>query len=206
MILDSVVIALIALSVFLGYKQGLIKLSIKFVALVISIVVTTVLYNPIANLVVNTTNIDETIEDSVYEKVIEKMSQDKTKSNYFGISNEQIQAGMITEPARELAINIVRLGVFLILLISLKVALRFINTLANAVSNLPIVSQFDKLGGSIYGLIRGLLVMFIILVIVEFVTETIPDNVAHQEIQKTQITKMMYENNILTYLFPNTKE
>ena len=59
MIADIILIAVLALSVFLGYKKGLIELSISLCAVVISIVATMVLYRPITNLVINTTSIDE---------------------------------------------------------------------------------------------------------------------------------------------------
>ena len=48
-VLDVVVVAIIALSVFLGYRKGFVNLAIRLIALILSIVVTVVLYNPIAN-------------------------------------------------------------------------------------------------------------------------------------------------------------
>ena len=203
MILDIVIILLIALSVYLGYKRGLINLAIKLVALVISLVVTMVLYNPIASFVVNVTNIDEALESHIYEKVIEVMQKEgeQTKKTYLGISAEQVTQGMLPKAARELAVDIVRFAVFIILLVGLKIGLRFINALANSISGWPIISKFNKIGGGLYGVIRGILVMFIVLFVIELITKTEPENIAYEQIEKTYITKVMYENNPISFLF-----
>ena len=62
---------------------------------------------------------------------------------------------------------------------------------------LPIIKQLDKLGGFIYGLIEGLLIIYIVLAIVSFVHV--------QELQlaiKTSyIASILYNNNLLLMLF-----
>ena len=202
MVLDIVILVLIVISIFLGYKKGLIKLGINLVSLIISLVITFILYNPIANFVVNVTNIDETIEDSIYSKVLEIMSEDtKGENSYLGITVQQAEQGILSTAARELAVNIVRLGVFVILVVGSKIALRFVSALSEAISKLPIIDQFNEIGGAIYGLIRGLLIVFIALIIIEFITQTVPKNTAIEQIQKSTLTKIMYENNILGFLF-----
>ena len=67
-IIDIVIVALIALSVFLGYKKGLVTLAIGLCSFIIALVLTLILYKPITNLVINTTTIDDTIENSILEK------------------------------------------------------------------------------------------------------------------------------------------
>ena len=201
-ILDVGVVVIIALSVLLGYRKGFVNLAISLIALVLSILVTAVLYNPITNLVINTTSIDETLENHIYEKVIQKMENGDSKQvNYLGITAEQTQEGMLPIAARELSINIIRFAVFLILFIGLKIAVRCISALANLIAKIPLIKQFNAFGGILYGLIRGFVIVFVGLMIIQFVTNIEPNNKAYQYIEKSYITKPLYDNNIINIIF-----
>ncbi len=201
-ILDIVILALIVLSTYLGYRRGFVNLAVKLVALVISILVTVVLYNPIANLVINVTSVDETLENHIYEKVMTMMEDENNQEkNYLGITVEQARSGLLPVAAREMSINIIRLAVFIILLLGIRIAVRCIKTLADFIAKLPILKQFNKIGGVLYGIIRGILIVFIGLTIVQFITNVNPQNIAYQTIEKTYATKIMYENNVINMLF-----
>lgn len=200
MIVDIIIIAILALSIFLGYKKGLIELGIKAVALIIAIVGTLILYRPITNIIVNTTNLDENIQQVIMEKS-GSIVGDKTTGNAIedGIVSE-IQNQMLPNAAHELSLNIIRAGVMLILYIVIKIALKFVTALANLIAKLPILNQFNKLGGIVYGAIRGLLIIYVALLIIQFVGEVNPGNKVNEEIDKSFIGKEMYKRNVIELL------
>lgn len=68
-IIDICIVVFILLSIFLGYKKGLVSLAIGACAFIIAFAITFILYKPIGNLVINTTSIDETIQNVILEKV-----------------------------------------------------------------------------------------------------------------------------------------
>ncbi len=206
MVLDIFVVALIALSALLGYKKGLVNLAIGLMAVFFSLLISVILYNPIANLVINTTYIDETIQDSICDKVLANMENDKGKgkdkqTSYLGITIKDAKDGMMEEAAKELSINIVRLGVFIILLVGLRIGLNFVSALANLAVRMPMLKQFNELGGALYGLLRGVLVLLIVLSILQIITKTTPKNIAYEQVEKTYITKFAYNNNIVNKFF-----
>lgn len=198
-IVDLIIIALIALSVFLGYKKGLVALAITLCTFVIAIVVTLVFYQPVSNFVINSTNIDETIENAVLENVNDVIQEDKNEMKNEII--EEAKNGLLPETARTLAINIVRGGVFLILFILIKIALKFVTALANLIAKLPIINQFNKLGGILYGLLRGLLIVYVVLLIISITGKINPTNTVNTSVNQSTLGKVMYENNILNSLF-----
>ena len=193
MVVDIIVIAILALSIFLGYKKGLIELGIKLCAVVIAVVATLVLYRPITNIVINTTNLDESIEQAIMGNF------SKTENTQTQLENE-IKNEMLPTATRELSVNIIRTGVMLILYLAIKIALRFVTALANLVSKLPVLEQFNKAGGIIFGAIRGIAIIYIALLIINFVGQVNPENVATKEIEKSFITKEMYKHNIIHLL------
>ena len=180
MVVDIIIIVILALSIFFGYKKGLVELGIGLCAGIIAIVVALTLYRPITNLVINTTSIDEHILE-------------KSKSN-------EIAEQIAPEIAQELSYNIIRAVVMIVLYLVSKIALRFVTALANLIAKLPILNQFNKVGGIVYGAIRGILVIYVVLLIVSFVGQINPQNKLHTEIQKSFIAKEMYSKNIIELL------
>ena len=197
---DIILVVLIALSIFLGYKKGLAQLAIKLCAFIIAILITFILYRPIANLVINTTSIDESIEDSIYNKVTEMIQKDDTNELTSDLI-ESAKQGMLEQSARELSINIVYAGTAIVLFIIVRIILIFVNALANLIAKLPIIKQANEVGGAIYGLLRGIVIIYLALLIIYFVGEFYPNNIATQSINETTLTKVMYENNLFNIFF-----
>lgn len=201
-VVDLVIIAILAVSIFYGYKKGLVKLSIKLCATIIALIVTAILYIPISNFIINTTSIDETIENYIYEKITETISTDKNSSdNYINKLEGQIvedaKNNVLPQTARNLAINIVNIGVMVILFIILKIALRFITIIADTLAKLPIIKQFNKAGGVLYGIIMGFLIIFISLEIISIASTINPNNTLNYDINKSSIGKVLYNNNVI---------
>ena len=208
-LVDIIVIAIIALSVFLGYRKGLIALAIKLFAVIIALVATLILYKPISALIINNTSLDETIQNAIIDKV-ETNNQDTEQNNENTNSTEpettvetianQAKEEILPETAKELSINIINIGVILILYFAIKIALHFVTAIANIIAKIPIIKQFNKLVGIIYVLLRGLLLIYVILIIVSFAGQINPENQLHKYINESLLTKEKYENNIINVL------
>ena len=200
-IVDLIIIAIIVLSTFLAYRKGLIKLAIGLCSFVIAIVVTFILYQPISNLVINTTKIDETIENAIYEKANEMMQENKTENELTNQIIETTKNQMLPETARNLAINIVTGGVLIVLFLAIKIGLMFVSILSDAISKLPIINQLNKTGGMIYGILRGILLIYVILLILTISGQITPSNTINQGVDESFLGKAMYQNNILNVFF-----
>lgn len=197
-IIDLIIIAFILLSIFLGYRKGLVSLAIGACTFIIALVVTLILYKPVGNLVINTTGIDEMIQNTILEKVNDVIAEDSETSNQL---IESAKNGLLPETSKTLANNIVYGGVMLILFIGAKIALRLVKAIANLIAKLPIISQFNKLGGALYGLLRGALLVYVVLMIIAIIGTVNPKNVVHKNLNESTLGKTMYENNILNMFF-----
>lgn len=200
-IVDFIIIAIIVLSTFLAYRKGLVKLAIGLFSFIIAIVATVILYQPISNLVINATNIDEAIENTIYEKANDIMKENETENELTNQVMETTANEMLPETARNLAINIVRGGVIIILVVAIKIALRFITALADSIAKLPIIHQINKAGGLVYGLLRGILIIYVALLILTISGQINPNNTVNQSVDQSYLGKTMYQNNILKVLF-----
>ena len=75
-VIDIIIIAILFLSIFLGYKKGLIKLVFNLCAFLIALIVTFILYRPISAIVINNTDFDENIKQTILEKGITEKKED----------------------------------------------------------------------------------------------------------------------------------
>ena len=202
-VVDLIIVAIILLSTFLAYRKGLITLAIQLVAVIIAIIVTLLLYKPVSNVIINGTGIDETIQNAILEEANDIMTDDGEGENQVV---ETIQNNMLPETARTISINIIEGAVILILYIVIRIALKFVTALANLVTKLPILNQLNQLGGIIYGILRGLLIVYILLLLVNLSGEIEPQNPAYTAVEESYIGKVMNENNILDILFTQINE
>ena len=202
-VVDFIIVAIILLSTFLAYRKGLITLAIQLVAVIIAVVLTLLLYKPVSNVIINVTGIDETIQNAILEEANDIMTNGEEGANQVV---DTIQNNMLPETARTISINIIEGAVILLLYIVIRIILKFVTALANLVSKLPVLNQLNQLGGIIYGILRGVLIVYILLLLVNLSGEIEPQNQVYTAVEESYIGKMMNENNVLSVLFTNIGE
>ena len=75
LIIDLIILGIIILCVFFGYKKGLTKCVIKILSFVIALAIAFVLFKPVSNLVINNTTLDDNIKNSIVSIVEEDVSE-----------------------------------------------------------------------------------------------------------------------------------
>lgn len=148
-IFDLLIVGIIALSTFIGYKQGLVKAAIKILSFFIAIIVVFVLYKPVSNIVVNNTSIDDNIKNTIIEKIKPEAIEDTEEivvennltNKIIGKANNTIE-----EIANTFSIKLIETGVILLLYIVIRIALKFVSALADLIAKLPLLKQINKTG------------------------------------------------------------
>lgn len=196
---DLIVVGIIALFTFLGYKQGLVKAAIKILSFFIAIIVALLLYKPISNVIVKNTQIDENITNTIMEKITPEgiSSKDEVEmTDNLAIKLVGEATSTIEEISNAFAIKLIEVCVLLILYIVVKIALRFILALTDIITKLPLIKQINKLGGTIYGVVKGVIMVYVILGVIYLIAPIMNKNVSNA-IDKSFITKNLYNNNII---------
>lgn len=200
MILDLIVILIIALFTFIGYKQGLIKSAIKIASFFIAIIIALVLYKPVSTLIISNTTIDDKIENTIIEKITPEGMKPEDEAS----QATKIPQGFIVEAnnsikdiANTTTIKIIEVCTVLVLYIIARIALKFVAALGDLIAKIPILKQFNKLGGTIFGIIKGLLIVYVILAVVYLISPLLKENTSNK-IEKSMLTKNMYNNNLIT--------
>ena len=208
-ILDIILIAIMAISIFFGYKRGLVKVAVKLCALLIAIVVTLVFYKPVSNIIISNTQLDEKIESIIIENGTKKLekSDEEDKTNFLEDMQQYVdetitntQNAIIENAAKQISVKLINIAVIIALFIVTRLALIVLVLISDLITSLPIIKQFNELGGAIYGIIRGLALIYLILALTFFITSIADSSVVSNTINTSIITKFMYENNILINL------
>lgn len=199
LIFDIGIIGIIALCTFIGYKQGLVKSAIKILSFFIAIIVALVLYKPVSSLVINNTTIDDNIKNAMIEKIKPEVSEEEQELDVEYYAELKIigeATNTIEGIANLFAIKLIETVVLLLIFVIVKIALKFVSALTDIITKLPLLKQVNKLGGTIYGIIKGILIVYTILAVVYLISPLIKNTVT-EDINKSIITKALYNNNLI---------
>lgn len=198
-VIDLIVTFFVLSSIFYGYKKGLAKVGLRMLGFLIGIFITFVLYKPISMMIIENTTIDEMIQDKIINNI--GIKQDVQENNLEKNIINNTQENSLSELAKPLSYNLIYISVMFLLFIISKIVLLFISSLTDVVTSIPIINQFNKIGGILYGIIVSFFVIDVVLLIISFATRYNFNNQIYNIINSTYITKVLYEYNILNIFF-----
>lgn len=204
-IVDIIIVLIIGLCTYIGYRKGLIGVAFKITSFLIALIITGILFYPMSQFVIQNTQIDETIQKSIQDNFISKTEQEGQEDTQ---NPSKIITDYIEEEANEginvvalsLSQTIVRIGVAIVLFIIVRIILIFFKKFAEIIGELPIVKQFNKSGGIIYGALKGLFIVYFILAILSLIAPMISGTAFFEQIKQSYIGSFMYNYNILLML------
>ncbi|MCR5147227.1 MAG: CvpA family protein [Clostridia bacterium] len=210
-IVDIVILAILALCVTLGYRKGLTKCLINVLAFLIAIVVAGMLFKPASAIVRANTEVDENIQSSIVS-VFEQEEQEKKDDNEKSSpimeylteqakgATEEKKKEIVNNAAKDLSVKIVDVLSFIGIFIIVRILLIFVKALADLITKLPIIKQCDKIGGIVYGILQALVIIFIALALITFISTAISKYELLNLVNQSYIGSILNNNNILLKL------
>ena len=205
-ILDIVLIAIIALNVFICYKKGLVKLAVGLIAVAAAIILALVFYKPVSNLIIENTELDENIEKAIINNFTSE-TQEGQEVRYVSVLDylqkyvddavNKTQTEIVTQTAGMMAVKIINVAVLIGIFLLVRVVLLLLTFISDIITSLPILKQFNEVGGVLYGAIKALLIIYIILTIVFFIMCYTSNSTIADALNSSYVTKFFYEHNLL---------
>lgn len=199
--IDLIVFAIIILFTFIGYKRGFVKIAFSLCTFIVALIVTLILYKPVSSLVISQTEFDEKIESAIVDNILpdgisanDEIDLKLEDNIYHSLLKEGTNS--IQGVAETFSTKIIETIVFLILFTIAKIALRFVTFFADLVAKLPILNQFNRLGGIIFGFLQGILIILVILALISLFAPMVDKSII-TSINDSMITSKIYANNIL---------
>ena len=213
LIADLIVVAVLIACTYVGYKRGLTQSLIRILSFAIAVCIAFMFFKPISNVVIDNTQVDENIQTSIVQIFEKEESTDEKKeekspileriSNEAEKATEEKKDEIVRTSAEKVSRNIISILVFLGLFIVARIVLSFVKALTNLLTRLPLIKQCDKIGGVVYGILEGLLIIFITLALITLIS-TISNNYEIMNIiNNSYIAKYLNEYNILLNIIFN---
>ena len=208
-VVDLIIVAVMLLFIFLGYKKGLTGSLIKLLSFVIAIVLAVILYKPVGNVVIENTTIDDNIRTSlnetfgVQENKQEEKNEENVPSSIMNNINKEIENAtdeVKTNVIDETTKTVVYVGSAIVIFLAVKVVLLIVSLFTSQITKLPIIRQVDKIGGLAYGAIEGIVIVYAILAVISLTSVIWANNAVVMAIGKSTLGEMLYNNNIILKL------
>jgi len=147
------------------------------------------------------------LKNTIYEKLYhnsDKVNEAEvdtsitsTIENYVNKYTEDVKSNTSEYISEQLAIIIVRIFTWIGLFIVSRVLLLVIRIFTDAIGEIPIIKQFNKSGGVIYGVLEGFLIINVIFAILYMINPICLEGKIEKNIDKSHLGKAVYKNNLI---------
>lgn len=212
------VIILFLGSTYSGYRKGLFKTIFSIASIIIAILITIFVSPYIAtqinsNVVINSKireqviglidNCTEKMSDEEQDKFIENMPVPKYIKGYLKKNNNlQVYQDRSLDSFSEYIVDelvriIINLITFVVVYFVIRIGLLIVTIMGNIITKLPMIEQFDGMGGTLLGSVQGIIEIWVLFIIVTFLSQTELGMSAMQCIENNTILNILYNNNII---------
>lgn len=222
--MDGIIIAILLLFALVGYSRGLVRSACTFVSSILALALSFIIY-PIINFMLKMTpaytefykatldrieKIDfgqgiQTQGENIIAQInwLPSIISEQIKANNNAATYEMLQVGTLQEYIATYITNMViaLLAIFITWIIIKLVIVGLINIVGGIVEHLPVISTFNHLGGFIFGIMKGILMLSLIALIIPIFIENPLMEGIRQSIDSSILAKWLYENNLILLIY-----
>lgn len=96
-----------------------------------------------------------------------------------------------------MAVKIINVVVLIGIFIIVRAVLVLLTFISDIITSLPILKQFNEVGGILYGAIKALLIIYVVLAIVFLIICYTNNSTISEAINSSYITRFFYDHNLL---------
>ncbi len=203
-IVDYLIIILIIINGFGGLIKGFIITFFSFVGFIISIIIAKTYYPVLATYLINNTNMFVKIQRFVDERlsvVLEKFSDNSIMSieDILRLPSN-MNSTVASEPvflSNNLTYVIISIISIIIIFLLSRFAIFIIMHILDSIAQFPILKQFNRLVGLVFGIAKGILVVYIIFAMLTPVISLFPDSIIAQKTFESTLGYFFYSKNLI---------
>lgn len=195
LLLDLGILLIILISIFVGYKRGLVKVAFGLISFIIAIIISLLLYKPISNFITNYTPLPEKIEFQIESRLSTENINDSNNfvENYYN----NVKNSSISIIAHNMTNSIINISSALIVFLLTRLLLLFLRFSTDLIAKLPLIKQINHIGGFMYGLLAGFVMIYLFFTIITILAPIINLSNFIRLINSSIIGNIMYNNNII---------
>jgi uncharacterized membrane protein required for colicin V production len=220
--MDIVIILIVALFGFIGYKIGFVKTAINMFSFVVAVGLALLFYKPLAVILTEQTSIDDWVIEKVVDykykneevkqievesseeieedTIIDSLSKQLPKTILEGVDIEKTKRDIKLEIAQKVSEAIMKVLSLVIIFLVVKVTLFIASIVLNGIMQIPVLKQLNETLGLVFGLIMGVAELYIAFAIITFVASITDLSFVVDPIKSSLIASFMFDNNIILKL------
>ena len=196
------------INLYQGYKKGFLRTALSLVSWIFIIVIANMFAPQLAQMLISQTSIDETIIQFINERLIETVDvigiaeQLPVVLRELLFENSNSFEGILISDilkTEELLLpyifKILHILCMIILTIALRCAVIIVDKILAFATNLPLIGQADKTLGLFLGIVKGLVLVWILMSIITIGFMLNINSFDIAIINESQILRLLYENN-----------
>lgn len=221
-ILTIVILAMFAVSVYLGYKKGFLKTAFSLVSWIMVFVLCDFAAPVVTDLLIQNTNVDAVIQTTIEAKVMEALEQAAQNSAVTDLEAAlpaELKEMLLGEGENLLEVltdvtgldltpvvnGVMGILGFVITVIGLRIAMLLVEHMLGGVEKLPLIGKLDKLLGLVCGGVKGLIWCWVILAVVSVLSLTGANAELAGYIAQSKLLTWLQDNNVLLNLIASIK-
>ena len=220
--IDFVVIGVIVGYAFIGYAKGLVYSVFKVASFFVAAFISMQLYPAVSKLLISTFHLDQTIRLVISDNVSKILTSEQIQSGVGAegaksllgswqlpppmqemvVKNLSVEAGKVagnivdglSQSFSVVAVNIISM---IIIFMVVSFLLIFVRGLLEGAANLPFVRQINRLGGTIFGMLEGVIIVYIACAVLTLFASSQELKYIFESINTSSIAKGFYTHNFI---------
>jgi uncharacterized membrane protein required for colicin V production len=214
-----VVLGIILIFTFLGYRAGLIKTVFSICSMIVALVLTLLISPQVSKAlqanedvvgyfsekVDKALNLDKVADDSISDKTsgIDKLPipasmKDSLKKNCTEKAYEVLGVSSFTDfVSHSIARMIINALAFVVTFLVLIIVLRILSFTLDLISKLPVLNQINKLAGLTAGLVQGMIVVWLLCIVLTMFSGSALGKTCFEMINESKFLGFIYNNNFI---------
>ncbi|MDF2948912.1 MAG: CvpA family protein [Sedimentibacter sp.] len=210
--IDGLIIVFVGYSCFQGYRRGFIKTLFDTLGVIIAFFLSKGFYYLTENFLLNNTKLFVKVHDFFESKLSEKLMESFEQSNNIpaelkNVLSNIINTGDVAQTdtfavfVDNISIILIRSISFVLTFLVIYAILVLISNLINVIFKLPLLNLTNRMFGAGTGLVKSVIVMYIIFALSSPLIGFLQDSNIAQAVLDSESSKIFYDNNIiLNYL------
>lgn len=205
MVLDIILIAIVLLCIYFGYKHGFVRTLQNLSSFVLSIIIALLTYGKIAELISNSV-VGKFIREKIFDSISVSNTDFSSLPDFLQTPLESGVESIAETVSANMSVMVISIISIVLTIVVSKFLLGFLFKVLNVFAKMPLLKQCNRLLGIAFGALNGYFWMCIVLFVVTYLSNLPNMEFMAEMLDSSNIALFLSDNNLLAGLFPVLKK
>lgn len=205
MVLDIILIAIVLLCIYFGYKHGFVRTLQNLSSFVLSIIIALLTYGKIAELISNSV-VGKFIREKIFDSISVSNTDFSSLPDFLQTPLESGVESIAETVSANMSVMVISIISIVLTIVVSKFLLGFLFKVLNVFAKMPLLKQCNRLLGIAFGALNGYFWVCIVLFVVTYLSNLPNMELVAEMLDSSNIALFLSDNNLLAGLFPVLKK